>query len=70
MVWNQDAEVDADRLDEPRELRPRRIRVPGIDVIRPSKLSMALAIGAGRRPKFATHQPITKSMYFLPRASR
>src|SRR6185369_1335214 len=30
---------------------------------------MALAIAAGRHPKFPTHQPITKSMYFLPRES-
>src|SRR5688572_1536397 len=27
---------------------------------------MAFAIAAGRHPKFPTHQPITKSMYFLP----
>src|SRR5688572_25047542 len=30
---------------------------------------MAFAIAAGRHPKFPTHQPITKSMYFLPRES-
>src|SRR6187399_1995935 len=30
---------------------------------------MAFAIAAGRQPKFPTHQPITKSMYFLPRES-
>src|SRR6187200_2041929 len=30
---------------------------------------MAFAIVAGRHPKFPTHQPITKSMYFLPRES-
>src|SRR6187455_918294 len=30
---------------------------------------MAFAIDAGRHPKFPTHQPITKSMYFLPRES-
>src|SRR5688500_16554628 len=27
---------------------------------------MAFAVAAGRHPKFPTHQPITKSMYFLP----
>src|SRR4051812_24978656 len=30
---------------------------------------MAFAIAAGRQPKFPTHQPITKSMYFRPRES-
>src|SRR5436190_22605138 len=30
---------------------------------------MALAIAGDRHPKFPTHQPITKSMYFLPRES-
>ena len=30
---------------------------------------MAFAIAAGRHPKFPTHQPITKSMYFRPRES-
>jgi hypothetical protein len=28
-----------------------------------------MAMAAGRHPKFPTHQPITKSMYFLPRES-
>src|SRR3954471_23726674 len=30
---------------------------------------MAFAVAAGRQPKFPTHQPITKSMYFRPRES-
>src|SRR5436190_20254605 len=30
---------------------------------------MAFAIAGARHPKFPTHQPITKSMYFLPRES-
>src|SRR3954451_12080919 len=30
---------------------------------------MAFEIAGGRHPKFPTHQPITKSMYFLPRES-